>query len=883
MPECFLFVKYALYVFSKNNLGKISHFWYIKLTMYQKATVFEFTSYKFEPDKRRIIFNYKTEFNGKKPLFFTETIILPQIPNLTDIPKEVINKLLQSLHIILGISYYKFYCATNVKMPYILSKSEAEFWNTVYKKGLGEFFYKNKLDPKISPKFPFVKNIKNATYSLEKNSRCLVGIGGGKDSIVATELLKKQKFNITTFFVETNKKSELISNIIKTTGVKNLKIKRFLDYQVFLEHQYNGHIPISSIYAFLGILTAVLYRYSYFIIGNEYSSNFGNLIYKPPHQKFGSGGKGEIINHQWSKSYEFENIFQTYVRDFISSDVIYFSLLRSFYEIRIVKMFANYKKYFPYFSSCNSNFKIKKSSNGGLWCGKCPKCVFVFTLLSAFLTKKDLINIFNKNLYEDKNLLSIFKDVLGFGKIKPFDCVGTFEEAQTALYLAKKDFKNNFIVRQIGNRVKYHKEVFLTNSENSIPEQFKFLGIENVLIAGYGKEGKTSEKYLKKYYPNLKIGIADAKQSILRHGSGQENYLNKQKDFDIVIKTPGIKKELIKIPHTTATNIFFSQILGKNKIIGITGSKGKSTTSSLIFEILKKAGKNVIFLGNIGKPMLGALLNPTQKDEIFILELSSYQLDDLKFSPDIAVVTNLFPEHMDYHNGIKNYYQAKKNILNYQDKGAYFIYNPKNNEMTSWLKNYKGIAIPFAKNIPLEKKEIPLIGEHNIDNIKAAIAVAKILHISDQNIKNTIKNFKGLPHRLEFVGEFKGIKFYDDANAATPEATIMAIKSLPKIGTIFLGGTNRGYNFTQLEKIIKKYEISNIVLFPESGNRILKSKKGLKILKTKSMKEAVEFAYKNTPKGHICLLSCASPSYSLWKNFEEKGNEFKKIVEDLSK
>lgn len=186
--------------------------------------------------------------------------------------------------------------------------------------------------------------------------------------------------------------------------------------------------------------------------------------------------------------------------------------------------------------------------------------------------------------------------------------------------------------------------------------------------------------------------------------------------------------------------------------------------------------------------------------------------------------------------------------------------------------------MPFSKN----NYKSNLLGQHNKDNIGAAVAVVKILNISPEIIKKAIKNFKGLPHRLEFIGEFKKIKFYDDAISTTPESTIMAIKSLSQIDTIFLGGTDRGYNFTQLEKTIKQYKIKNVVLFPESGNRILNSKKGFNILKTKSMKEAIEFAYKNTKRGSICLLSCASPSYSLWKNFEKKGDEFKKMIKLLN-
>lgn len=840
--------------------------------MQPKATVFSFTYYKFEPEKKRILFHYKMEFEDKNPLFFTETILLPKIPRLNTIPKNLVKKLLEDLHIILGISYYKLYCApklafgkpgsrsqsdlgtTKITIPYALSKKEAEFWSTVYKKGLGEFFYKNNLDPKVSPIFPFSNSVKAQSFALPKSNRHLVGVGGGKDSIVSIELLKNN-FDITGFVVKTNKESNIIDSIIETAGIKQLKIKRILDENIFNSHQYRGHIPISAMYAFLGVFAAVIYDYSSLIVSNEYSSNFGNVRYK-----------GEMINHQWSKSFEFEALLQNYLKEFITPDVTYFSLLRSFYEIRIVKMFSKLKKYFPYFSSCNKNFTARKQNDGKLWCGECPKCVFVFTVLSAFLSKKALLDIFKKNVYEDKNLLPTFKDILGLGSMKPFDCVGTFEEAQTALFLARKKFKDTFIVRQLGKHAKYDRRVFTTIHESLVPEQFKFLGIKNVLILGYGKEGKVTHQYLKKQYPKLNIGITDAKE-------GRE-YLKKQRNYDLAIKTPGIHKKLVTIPYTTATNIFFYNILGKHIIIGVTGSKGKSTTSSLIYHIIKTAGKNVELLGNIGMPMVKTLLHPVPKDRIFVLELSSFQLDDIKFSPDIAVVTNLFPEHMDFHDNLQNYYNAKKNIINLQNENNYFVYNPNNKTMVTWLKDYKGNVVPFSKK-PLVSN---LIGQHNKSNIGAAMAVAQILKIPPEKIKKAVKSFKGLPHRLEFVGTYKGITFYDDAISTTPESTIMAIESLKNVDTIFLGGEDRGYNFLDLEKTIKKYTIRNIVLFPKSGSRMLTSKKGFNILQTSSMKQAVTFALKNTKEGRVCLLSCASPSYSLWKNFEEKGNEFKKMI-----
>lgn len=398
---------------------------------------------------------------------------------------------------------------------------------------------------------------------------------------------------------------------------------------------------------------------------------------------------------------------------------------------------------------------------------------------------------------------------------------------------------------------------------------------KKILILGYGKEGQATEKFLKKYLPEAVVGIADQNIS--------PNYLDEQKNYDLVIRSPGISKKLITKPYTTATNIFFANI--NNIVIGVTGSKGKSTTASLIYSILKTAGKKVRLVGNIGYPMLKEIFRPVNKDDIFVAELSSYQLDDIKYSPHISVITNLFPEHMNYHGNTDNYYEAKKNILKFVKPDDYYCYNPKYSILVQWTKSVKCHTLPSKRTIYFDRIANPLLGEHNLENIDEAVTVAKnIFNISDEVIKNTVRNFKPLPHRLQFIGKFKGILFYDDAISTTPESTICAIKSFPKIGTIFLGGLDRGYDFNELVRVIIDRKIPNIVLFPDSGEKIFKllnNVTGIKFLKTKNMEEAVSFAYKNTPVDTICLLSTASPSYSLWKNFEEKGDEFQSFVKKL--
>ena len=394
---------------------------------------------------------------------------------------------------------------------------------------------------------------------------------------------------------------------------------------------------------------------------------------------------------------------------------------------------------------------------------------------------------------------------------------------------------------------------------------------KRILILGYGKEGKATEQFLKKYVPDAEIGIADKNLN--------DNYLNEQINYDLVIKTPGIPKKYITKPYTTATNIFFANI--SNIVIGVTGTKGKSTTVSLIYNILKNAGRQVFLLGNIGKPMLEELLNPLSKESIFVLELSSYQLDDCNYSPHISVVLDLFPEHMNYHGDVANYYQAKKNIVTYVKNEDYFIYNPRFEELKKWANEIKCFSLPFEETI-IDLKNSNLIGEHNLENVRAAITVSHLLEVDSKVIIKSIETFQPLPHRLQKVGTFKKITFYDDAISTTPESTIFAIETLKNIGTIFLGGEDRGFDFHKLVSIVGKFGIANIVIFPDSGDKVLDLIKNRKnypnILKTKNMEEAVKFAYQNTPKNTVCLLSTASPSYSIWKNFEEKGDLFQRYV-----
>ena len=395
---------------------------------------------------------------------------------------------------------------------------------------------------------------------------------------------------------------------------------------------------------------------------------------------------------------------------------------------------------------------------------------------------------------------------------------------------------------------------------------------KHILIAGYGIEGRATKTFLETYVPSAHITITDS--------SDGADYLVKQADYEVVIKTPGIPGRDITVPYTTATNIFFANLPTGAQTIGVTGSKGKSTTTSLIYHILKAAGKKVKLVGNIGIPMLRAF-DPTDVNTIYAIELSSYQLADITYSPHIAVIVSLFLEHIPYHGTVEKYYEAKRNIVTHLSSNDYYIYNPSYPQLADWATESKAQALPYQINIP--KTTSKLIGPHNADNIRAAYTMSQLFHISDDVFTSAVASFQPLPHRLETVGTYQGITFIDDAISTTPESTIAALNAIQNVSTIFLGGEDRGYDFSQLIDMLYDKHIENIVVFPDSGNRIaeelhIKHTDILNIKHVHKMQDAVDYAFEHTPSGSVCLLSSASPSYSLWKNFQEKGDQFQTCI-----
>lgn len=431
---------------------------------------------------------------------------------------------------------------------------------------------------------------------------------------------------------------------------------------------------------------------------------------------------------------------------------------------------------------------------------------------------------------------------------------------------------------------------------------------KKILILGFGKEGRDTLKFLRKLFPKKKIGIADknpkCKIKNLRFKNLNwhlgKNYLNSLKKYDLVIKSPGIPIHLPEIEKafeegkiTSQTEVFFENFNGK--IVGITGTKGKSTTSLLIYKILKASPKfkgKVFLTGNIGKPVLNHIF---KKNAIMVYELSSHQLYNLKKSPQIAVILNFYHEHLDYYRNLKEYINAKSNITLHQAEKDYLIYNFLDRNVRKIAKKSKAKKIPLKNFLKIIKKvgvkKIPLPKFYAL-NIAAAIKVGEIFEVGKNTMRKVIENFRGLPHRLEFVGKFKGIYFYNDSLSTIPQSTIFALNSFDKkVKTLILGGFDRGLSFKKLAEEILKKKVKTLILFPETGIKIweeilkkIKRNDNLpKCFLVQKMSDAVKLSFQYTPKSGICLLSPASASFNLFKDYKERGNLFKKYVKYYGK
>ncbi len=451
----------------------------------------------------------------------------------------------------------------------------------------------------------------------------------------------------------------------------------------------------------------------------------------------------------------------------------------------------------------------------------------------------------------------------------------------------------------------------------------EILSKEKVLILGFGREGKSTYRYIRDYFPEKKLRIADFDMDILSKNAfltedkcvevlAGEKYLEALEDSDFIIKSPGVNLRHLDIPIPwdkmhTQTSLFLKAF--HKQTIGITGTKGKSTTSSLIYHLLNESGEKAVLLGNIGIPPFDRIHEITEESWI-VFEMSAHQLEHIHHSPHIAVVLNLFQEHLDYFGSLESYWKAKLMIAKYQNEDDLFIYNGDDALLQSYIeKSFLGKPLFFSNSnstssgsciqesdlcfnrngeviwrLPIDTGW-NLKGAHNFYNIQAAILAVRGLGLSNEAIVSSLKTFKGLEHRLEWVGNFDGITFYNDSIATIPEAVIQALETLKDVDTLILGGFDRGIDYAILVDYLKKVSIPNLIFTGKAGERIqgmlLKKGTASHVFASESFEEIVRIAKKHTAKGRICLLSPAAASYDAFKNFEERGNYYKLLINKL--
>ncbi len=483
------------------------------------------------------------------------------------------------------------------------------------------------------------------------------------------------------------------------------------------------------------------------------------------------------------------------------------------------------------------------------------------------------------------------------------------------------------------------------------------LKAQQICILGLGQEGLSTYRFLRQHLPEAKLAVADQKKleqlpaevqaelnsdSKLNFVGGESQYLSSLNQFNLIFKTPGIPLHLPQIKEAQSQGVVISSNLqlffeiveawkqklqSKLKVeiddksstllqpitIGVTGTKGKSTTTALIHHVLFENEQDSVLVGNIGQPALDKIDQITSKGKL-VIELSSHQLDQLTISPDIAVIQRVVAEHLDYYPNPAAYYASKEAITKYQKVNQYIIYSPqwphtrelatlsqgkkltfqlKSNQNSNSLVYIKSHYLTFRDNKHEEQiialKNIPLLGKHNLANVAPAIVVGKILDLSAAQIGQAIQTFKPLPHRLEKVIEKNKILYVNDSLATMPDATVFALETFKNRPVILLaGGHERHQDYSNLASAILKNKVKALVLFPENGQRLLQEvKKQAQELNqaeppskiVQSMPEAFEFIKQHVQTGDMVLLSPGAASFGVFQNYKDRGEQFRELAQ----
>ncbi|MDR3313674.1 MAG: UDP-N-acetylmuramoyl-L-alanine--D-glutamate ligase [Oscillospiraceae bacterium] len=422
---------------------------------------------------------------------------------------------------------------------------------------------------------------------------------------------------------------------------------------------------------------------------------------------------------------------------------------------------------------------------------------------------------------------------------------------------------------------------------------------KRIALLGFGREGRSSYAFLRRMFPEKELLIADKAPLALEDPHVRlctgENYMQALHDCDFLLKSPGISLRGVKIPQglriSCQTDLFlrFAPCIKA----GVTGTKGKTTTATLLYEMLAASGQPARLIGNMGRPVLDCM--EEIEGQVAVIELSSHQLEFTGASPQVAVWTNLYEEHLDHYNGgFAGYAAAKANICRFQSSSDVFIYTAEQPlAAMADLSDCRGERIPVGLRAgendsflgSLAGRNARLKGDHNRQNIYFAATAALRLGASEAGIRRAVEEFKGIPHRMETVSTAGGIQWVDDCISTIPHSVLCALDALENVDTLILGGLDRGLQYADFAAELSHRPVRNVICLPETGHSIAKLLRAAgslqQIVPVETMEEAVNAAKRCTAQGKTCLLSPAAASYNCYKDFEEKGRHFAQCIAAL--
>lgn len=799
-------------------------------------------------------------------------------------------------------SYWKATCSPRVEVRAgSLTPDEATYWERMLTEGMSEFHYVNQTsftDPGFVTVVGVAANAPEPRRddSVVLDEGFLVPVGGGKDSLLTLALLGQREDPVATIAI--NPPPSTHAAIALANVKEQVVVERTIDPHLLELNRRgyaNGHTPFGAVIALTSALAALVLGRRYIALSNESSSDYAKLEYR-----------GATINHQYGKSTAFEVGMRTCLQQHIAAGLHYFSILRPFNELQIAQCFSRLSHFYSVFRSCNRGRKTDT------WCGKCPKCLSTFILLAPFMPYAALVEAVGTDMLADPECMAMLPSLLGEeSSPRPFECIATPEELRVALALRR------------GQRLSESALGVLTQSKGGgamegIPEQLHALlqaalrprvapFVHNVpaCVLGLGSEGTSTCRFLLSNVDALDLLVIDddplaASRLPSPRTSGQQVHFmtasqaaKEAPPRSLVFKSPGVpalhpfltlQTERGGRPLILSSNTAFFFERCRGTTIGVTGTKGKSTAASLIAHVLRAAGRDVRLVGNIGRPCLDRL-EDADADSIFCVELSSFQLEDLHVSPDIAVVLGIFPDHLDRHGDMNNYVAAKSAITRFQGRGDLVLYSADCTHAFGLAQLSPARRVPITRERPplLGASPGPLLGAFNYDNIWPAVHIGRHFGIPDVDLASSLRSFRPLPGRLETVTDKDGLRFVCDIRSTAPEVTVAALDALAdaRVKFLFLGGVDRQQDYRKLIPALRRSTVEHLVLFPPTGERIREvitnaALSHLKLFEPKSMEDAVRYVYTHAPaERSVCLMSTAAPSNGgLFTGPEDKARQF---------